>query len=183
MKELIKSSKNGLAILVVAVLVAIPLATALAIGVGSKVSNVQLRDSKDNPSWIPHLGKKVVTIFYTDPDEADQNDPASNYLKAKDYSKDNYAGIGIVNMKDAPWKPNTIIRAMVRKKEGQFPGAIFLTDPDHLLKNAWGLGNCDDKAAVLIIGKDKKVYYFKKGAVPSSEFAQMDKIINDLMKK
>ncbi len=183
MKELFKSSKNGLAILVMAVLVAIPLATVLAVGVGSSVNNVQVRDANDNASWIPHLGKKVVTIFYTDPDEADQNDAVSNYLKAKDYPKANYAGIGIVNMKDAPWKPDSVIRMMVRKKQKAFPGAIFLTDPSHLLKNAWGLGNCDDKAAVLIIGKDKKVYFYHKGAVPASKYAEMDKIINDLMKK
>ena len=181
METVQKKSKPVLAALVVVLLMGIPLSGALAIEVGSEVSQVKVRDANGNPTWIAHLGTKVVVLLYTDPDEAGQNDPLCNYLKTKKYPKAKYQMTIVMNVKDAPYKPAPVIRMMSRRKAKQFRDAAILTDPAHLLKTAWGLGDCDDKAAVLVIGKDKKVYHYHKGCVPRSDFARIDRAIKELL--
>src|SRR6266498_3634082 len=94
---------------------------------GKSVSSLQLVDPNDQAKAIPFIGEKVVVLFYTDPDEKDVNDPLSEALKAKNYPKDKYAGIGIANCKDT-WIPDAAIRMKARQKEKQFPGSIVLLD-------------------------------------------------------
>jgi len=129
--------------------------------VGKVVSSVKLIDSKNNPKDIPFFGEKVIVLFYNDPDVKDVNDPLSEALKAKNFSKEKYVGIGIANCKDT-WTPNSAIRMMVRKKEKQFPGTVILLDEDLSLAKAWGLGNCDGTSVVVVIGKDSKIKFVKK---------------------
>jgi len=131
-----------------------------AASVGQTLSNVQIRDSSDNPSWITGFGQQVITIFYTDPDVKDVVDPLGDAIKAKNYSRAKYRGVGVVNMKDT-WLPDAAIRMAVRSKEKKF-NTKALTDPDSLLKTKWGLGNCNGYVVVIVIGKDKKVKYIKK---------------------
>ena len=95
--------------------------------VGKTLTTVQLIDPNDNPKAIPFLGEKIVVIFYTDPDVKDINDPLSEAIKAKNYPKDKYSGIGIANCKDS-WIPNAGVRLKVRQKEKQFPGSIFVDE-------------------------------------------------------
>ena len=143
--------------------------------VGQKLWSVKVRDANDKPRWIPSIGKKVVTIFYTDPDVADQNDAFADKLKAVKYPKKYYRGVGIANLKDT-WKPNSIIRAVVRKKIAKYKSTI-LTDPSYLVRYSWGLGKCDGKSVIIVIGIDKKVKYLKKGRMSSGEIKKAMKII------
>jgi len=71
-------------------------------------------------------------------------------------------------MADAPAKPNWIIRAIIRSKIKKYNVAI-LADADRALINQWNLGDCNNKSVVILIGKDKKLKYFKKGALSDSE--------------
>jgi len=129
--------------------------------VGKVVSSVKLVDSKNDPKDIPFLGEKTIVIFYNDPDVKDVNDPLSEALKAKNFSKEKYLGLGIANCKNT-WAPNSAIRMMVRKKEKQFPGTLILLDEKLLLAKAWGLGDCDGISVVVVIGKDFKIKFVKK---------------------
>jgi len=129
--------------------------------VGKVVSSVKLIDSKNAPMAIPDFGEKTIVIFYNDPDVKDVNDPLSDALKAKNFSKEKYVGMGIANCKDT-WAPNSAIRMMVRKKEKQFPGTLILLDEKLLLAKAWGLGDCDGISVVVVIGKDSKIKFVKK---------------------
>jgi len=128
--------------------------------IGKSVSTLSLIDPNDNPKAIPGIGEKVVMILYTDPDVKDVNDPLSIAVREKKYSKDKYAGVGIANCKDT-WIPNAGIRMKARQKEKDFPGSVVLLDEDYDLIKAWGLGDCDEKGVVIIIGKDKKIKYHK----------------------
>lgn len=141
---------------------------ALAVDVGSKVSNVDIRDASNNPARIPNLGTKVLAIFYTDPDVSDQNDPFADLLKANDLPDDKYQGLGIANMAEAPLKPDSLIRAIIRKKIAKYNSTI-LTDPDRILSKAWSLGECNDKSVVIILDKSGTVRYVKYGAMSESE--------------
>jgi predicted transcriptional regulator len=155
---------------------------ALAIRVGDVVAAVEVRDANDNPATIPELGAKVITLFYTDPDVKDQNEPFRDLLKAQNLDPAKVRGVGVVNMKDT-WKPNFAIRGAVRDKLKKFPLAVILTDPDHVLKNSWNLGDCDEKDVVVIIGKDRRVAFFKAGKLDSAEMEQALRIVRDLMTK
>lgn len=151
------------------------------ISVGEIVSNVTIKDSSDNPAQISDLGKKVLTVFYTDPDVADQNDLLADMLKAEKFSKEKYRGVGIGNLKDS-WKPDSLIRAAIRKKERKYDSKI-MTDPDNLLKNAWNLGDCNEKSVVLVIDKQRRVQFFKKGALSEAERKTVLELIKKLMEQ
>ena len=155
------------------------LGSAWALSVNDTVRNVQLRDAEDEPLKIPNLGKKVLTVFYTDPDEADQNDPFADLLKAAKLPKEKYQGIGVANLKDT-WKPNFAIRAMVRRKIKKYNSTI-LTDPEHLLKKAWKLGDCNETSLVIILGPDKKVHFIKRGKMSKGDMDTALAKINELI--
>ena len=128
--------------------------------IGTTVNKQVLNDPNDNPKVLPFLGEKVLAIFYTDPDEKDVNDPLSDAIKAKNFPKDKYAGIGIANCKDT-WIPDAAIRMKARQKEKQFPGSIVLLDTKKILSASWGLGDCNNMGVVIIVGKDLKIKYIK----------------------
>jgi len=178
-----KQLKKLNSITLMTILVISVAATAVfALSKGTKVSNVQIKDANDKPATIPHFGKKVLIVMYNDVDVADQNDPFANVVKDAKIDGKKLKAIGVANMKDAPWKPNSIIRHMVRKKIKQFPGTIILTDPDYTLRNAWGLGNCNEKSVAIVVGKDKKVHYYKKGKLSAAESQEALAIIKKLVK-
>ncbi len=154
---------------------------AFALKAGDGVSNLKLRDAEDEPANIPDLGRKVLAVFYTDPDVKDQNEALRDALKAANLDKESYRGLGVVNMKDT-WKPDFAIRKVVRDKIAKFK-AVILTDPGYILRDAWRLGDCDDKDVVIIIGKDSKVKFIKMGKVGSGEFASITALIQEEMKK
>jgi len=149
--------------------------------IGTQISNVNVRDANDKPIKIPDLGKKVLVIFYTDPDVPDQNDEFADLLKTAKFPEQKYRGIGIANMKDT-WKPNFAIRVVVRSKIEKYKSTI-LTDPSYILKNDWKLGDCNDKSVVLVLGQDRKVHFFKKGRLSKEEqqlaLSTVTKLIKD----
>lgn len=136
--------------------------------VGDKLQNPEVRDAKDQPAKLPEWGSKVLLILYTDPDEADQNDEFADMVKAANLSKDTFQSMGVANMQDAPAKPNWIIRRVVRKKIEKY-GTTILTDPKHLLIDAWKLGDCNDKSVVMMVDKEGTLRYFFKGKLPEEE--------------
>jgi hypothetical protein len=148
--------------------------------VGQELSNVQIRDADDQPTWIPHFGKKLIGIFYNDADEADMNDPLADTVKAKNFDESKYQGIGIGDLKDSKF-PNFIIRKIIRGKIEKYQATI-LTDPDLALAKAWDLGDCNNTAVFILIGKDKKVRYIKKGPIRGTEIEAIVKLIEDLIK-
>jgi hypothetical protein len=152
-----------------------------ALTVGDQITNVNLKDSNDDPATIPDIGKKVLIIFYTDPDVSEANEPVRDALKAKGLDKSKYRGVGVVNMKDT-WKPNAIIRTVARSKEKKFK-SLILTDPGYLLKDAWKLGDCDDKDIAILVGKDKKVKYISYGKIRGEEIQKVVALVESEMAK
>jgi len=159
------------------------LAAALVLGatgiwaarVGDLVNNVTIKDAEDNPKKIPDFGKKVLFIIYADTQTADDNDPVAEAVRELKLDKTKYTGLGIANMKDS-WVPDGIIRMVIRKKIEQFKRTI-LADDDHVVAKAWGLGDCDDKSVVLVIGVDKRLKYIKKGKVRGAEIQKVIDVI------
>lgn len=134
--------------------------------VGRTVKSIQLTDANDKPQGIPFLGQYVVSVFYTDPDQKDVNEPLSAALAEKNFSGSKYKGMGIGNCADT-WLPNAAIRMGTRQKQEKYPGAVILLDQESKVSKEWGLGDCDDAGVVIIIGKDCKIKYMR--AVKSQE--------------
>ncbi len=136
--------------------------------VGDKFENPEVRDAKNAPAKLPEWGSKVLLIMYTDPDEADQNDKFADEVKASNLPKEQFQSMGIANMKDAPAKPDWIIRRVVSKKIAKY-GTTILTDPDRLFAKAWNLGDCNDKSVVLFVDKKGILRYLYKGQLNDAE--------------
>lgn len=130
-----------------------------AASVGQELSNPQIRDAEDKPATIPNFGTHVIGLFYSNTAASDLSDQMADAIKAKNYNKDVYTGLGVANMKDSS-VPNFVIRKIIRGKIEKYKSTI-LTDVDLTLPKAWGLGNCKDKSVFVLIGKDKKIKYIK----------------------
>ena len=133
--------------------------SAFATAMGQEVSNPQIRDADDKPATLPDFGTHVVAVTYADSSASDLGDPMNDAMKAKNYNKAVYRGVGVANMKDST-APNWIIRKMVKSKIEKYKSTI-LTDVDLSLAKTWGLGNCKGKSVLIVIGKDKKVKYIR----------------------
>lgn len=156
-----------------------------AASVGQVVDNPQIRDANDNPATIPDFGTHVVGLTYANTGAADLGDPLADAIKAKNYDKAVYRGLGVANLKDSPI-PNFLIRKIVRGKIEKYKATV-LTDVDLTLPKAWGLGDCNDKSVFVIVGKDKKIKYLrytdKKTPWTPAEISSVIKLIDDLVKK
>jgi len=159
--------------------------SVIAASVGQEVSNPQIRDADDNPATIPDFGTHVIALTYADSSVSDLGDPLNDAMKAKNYSKTVYRGLGVANMKDST-APNFLIRKIVRGKIEKYKSTI-LTDVDLTLAKAWGLGNCKGKSVFVLIGKDKKIKYLrytdKDKPWTKTEIDAVLKTVDDLIAK
>ncbi len=160
--------QGALSALMLSAFLALPGSALAEPKAGDKLENPEVRDAKDQPAKLPEWGNKVLLIMYTDPDEADQNDKFADEVKAANLPKEFFQSMGVANMKDAPGKPNWIIRRVVRKKIDKY-GTTILTDPELLLAKAWNLGDCNDKSVVLFVDKKGVLRYLYKGQLSESE--------------
>jgi hypothetical protein len=78
--------------------------------------------------------------------------------------------------------PNFMIRSVVRGKIEKYKSTI-LTDPNHLLSGAWGLGDCNNASVVLIVGKDKKVKHVQRGEIRGKDIETIVQLIAQLIKE
>ncbi|MCP4135504.1 MAG: hypothetical protein GY754_31335 [bacterium] len=139
------------------------------------LNNIKLTTSHDKTISIPEFGKKAIVLIYSDYDARDFNEPLSQISK-KHKSIDSYKGIGVVNLKDNPTiLPNWLVKAVVRSKEKKNKTQL-LFDESYKLKNKWGLGNCNNKSVIIIIGKDKRLKYLKKISSQQQSRAEIPRI-------
>ncbi len=172
---------SAIKILFTLLLVFIILPAGFALTPGTVVNSIKIRDANNDPAYIPDIGKKVVTIFYADPDVSDVNDPLADALKARKFSKAAYKGMGIANLADTG-KPNFIIRMVIRRKIKKYNSTI-LTDVDKTVAKKWNLGSTNGFSIVIVIGKDKKVKYIEKVKTEAQSKAIIGKVIGIIEKE
>lgn len=144
--------------------------------VGTKVSQTSVRDSNNDPVELPYFGEKHLLIFYPDPDHASQNQEFTDYLEENQIDSDNIYGFGVVNLKDAPLYPNSLVRSIIRKKERK-TGATIYTDPDHLLRDAWGLGEVNNLFTILFVTREGEIAFLKKGELTEQDQKEFFEVI------
>ncbi len=156
----------------------LPLAAEAQTGdvTGKMMTSLMISDANNQPKQIPFVGEKVLLIQYTDPDVKDVNDKLSEAVKAQKFDQNKYQGIGIANCKDT-WIPNAGIRMKARQKEKQFVGSVIMLDENLILANALGLGDCNGKGVLLVVGKDKVIKYMKMVATEEESQKATDEVV------
>jgi predicted transcriptional regulator len=171
-------------ILVIACLTVFLISSAAGAGelkVGERAPDFTLQDPSGKAYTLeaPEFRGKVLSVFYVDPDEADMNEHVSEALKKAADSgtldRTYYKGFGITNLK-ATWKPNVIIKAIVKSKQEKYK-SIILLDYDFTILNLWGLKN--DSSNLVILDKDRVCRYLYKGRIPESEIPGIISIIKE----
>lgn len=141
-----------------------------------RVGNVTILDLEGNKASLPNFGKKNLMIFYIDPEKHKQNEAFTIEMEENHKAEgDNLYGFGIINAADA-WYPNKMIRSMARKRTEK-NGATVLTDQDHILSTAWGLGDCNDAFVLLVVSKEGELVYCKKGELSRKDIDEFYKFI------
>ncbi len=148
-----------------------------ALEVGDIVENVQIRDAHNKPMYIPALGKKMLLIFYPDPDNPSHNKEIGDAMKKTNFGLKHFMCMGIVNLKDAPLYPDWLLRIVIRRELASHDKAVIYTDPNHILKKAWNLGDCNNRFLVLLIDENRRVLLFKRTKMTQKEIKWVIKTI------
>jgi len=155
-----------------------------ALSVNQVLTNPVIKDPGDQAASIPDFGSKVLTIVYSDSDASDICDPIIDGLLVKNYPESKKGGVGIANLKDSPY-PNWILRKVLKRKVEKYHKVILLDD-NHKIPEAWGFGDCNNKAVYIILGKDKKIKFFriydKKNRPTQDDIDSAAGIVDALMK-
>lgn len=156
--------KKGFILAIVAVLFAV---SAQAQTLPRKVENVTIKDLYGNPTSLPHYGEKNLLIFYVDPDAylaLNKNNKFAEELEANGRAAGpGIYGFGILNFPDT-FLPKEMLRKICRKRVEK-NGATIIDDSEHIFKNAWNLGNCNQKFMLLIVSKSGELVYVLKDEV------------------
>ena len=135
-----------------------------------KVRNLELIDLNGNPVTLPMWGEKNLMIFYVDPDHHKQNQAFTEEMEENHRAAgDNLYGFGIINLKDS-WYPvsDNTVRNMARKRTAK-NGATVISDPNRLVSEAWGLGDCNNQFVLMIVTKEGELVYVHKGEYTEKE--------------
>ena len=150
-----------------------PKTTSEMVALPHAVENPELCDMKGNPISLPKWGEKNLLIFFVDPDSflgGNKNKKFADEMQANQRAAgDNIYGFGIVNTADTAVFPN-LIRAIVHKRVVKEAGAEAFDDRYGKLAESWGLGDCNNKFAIMIVSKEGELVYCHK-----EEFTEEDK--------
>ena len=134
----------------------------------------------DGTAWNSKMLKdKVYVLFYVDPDKKEDNEAFIDALHEKNYDKEKYGSVAIINLK-ATWLPNFAIEKKLKSKQKEFPNTLYAKDKTKYLVKEWELA--DDASNILIFDNDGKLIYQHEGTVTDEEmqkaFALIEKNLN-----
>ena len=142
-----------------------------------KVSNVTVLDLDGKETQLPNFGKKNLMIFYIDPDKHKQNESFTVEMEENHKAEGpNLYGFGIMNLADAPMVPNKVAGALAKKRTEK-NGATVLSDQSHAVRDAWGLGDCNNMFVLLVVSKEGELVYCKKGELSRQDIDDFYKFI------
>ena len=129
-----------------------------------KVKDVTLSDLYGNSVSLPYFGKRVLFIFYIDPDTAlsgNKNIAHSEVIESSGVlSCDNIFGFGVLNLSDT-LLPDRLIRSLTRRRTARNQGYV-LVDRNHTLANSWQLGDCNGKFCFMVVDTNGNMTYLEK---------------------
>ena len=149
-------------------------------GLPRKVENVTIKDLYGNPATLPYWGEKNLLIFYVDPDAylaMNKNNKFAEELEenCRAAGPEIY-GFGIMNFPDT-WLPKKLLRNICRKRVEK-NGAIIIDDSEHIFRNQWNLGNCDNKFMLLIVSKEGEIVYILRDDIDKEGKEEFYRIVD-----
>lgn len=135
----------------------------------------------DGTAWHSKMLKdKVYVLFYVDPDKKGDNEAFIDALHKKNYDKEKYGSVAIINLK-ATWLPNFAIEKKLKAKQKEFPNTIYAKDKTKYLVKEWNLA--DDASNILIFDKEGKLIYQHEGVVTDKEMQKAFMLIEENLNK
>jgi len=156
-----------------------------ALNMGEIPKNISLSGDNggkvDSSAWHSKMLKnKVYLLLYVDPDKRADSEAFVNALHAKNYDKEQYGSVAIINLK-ATWLPNFAIEKKLETKQKEFPNTLYAKDKTKYLVQEWELA--DDASNVLIFDKEGKLIYQHTGIMTEDKmqkaFALIEKNLNN----
>lgn len=162
-------------------LLLIPSLSFAQLKVGKPLPEVSISDKQGGlvvgGAWSSNRIKgKVTTLMYVDPDEKTLNEHVEQALKKENFPRDKFHSIAVVNTA-ATWKPDSMIKSVLKNKQQEFPDSEYVMDRNKVLVKEWGLG--DDTYHILLFGKDGSVLYEKKGALNTQEVQKLIRLVRE----
>lgn len=124
--------------------------------------------------------KKVLVIFYVDPDVKDKNEEISERLNKRNFPKEDVQYIGMINLA-ATWLPNFAISGALKKKQKKYPATLYLRDYDKKAVKVWKVA--DDENDIIVLNSEGVVSYHKFGYVNKEEGDQLMELLEKLVKE
>lgn len=140
-----------------------------------KVEDVTLSDLQGRSASLPYFGKKVLFIFYIDPDTALSGNRNITHADTIESSgvlcSDTIFGFGVLNLKDT-FLPDRLVRSLTRRRTARNHGCV-LVDSDNLLANSWQLGDCNGKFCFMIVDTSGRLVLLEKSELTDSELSEL----------
>ena len=132
-------------------------------------------------SWNSNtlLGKTTM-LMYVDPDEKGKGEIFKPTIAGfeKDLDFDKFQIFVIIK---ATWKPDALIKKVMKSKVDAHPKRTYILDADAVLVKGWNLP--DDEYNTLIIDKEGKVIYQHKGQWNDDEMKKVDTVVRQAVSK
>lgn len=127
------------------------------------------------------LQGKTTMLMYVDPDEKNKGEVFKPTIEAfeKDLDFDKFQILVILNL-DATWKPDFVIRTLMKSKLADYPKRTYILDTGSVLVEKWGLAN--NEYNTVIINDERKVIYSHSGEWKDGEMSKIDTIVRSEVK-
>ncbi len=122
------------------------------------------------------LKGKTTMLMYVDPDEQPKGEIYKPTIEAfeRDLDFNKFQILVILNLK-ATWKPDFLIKSLVKNKVGDYPKRIYILDKNSILVKSWGLA--DNEYNTLVLNKQAKVIYSHSGIWKDGEIDKINSLI------
>ncbi|BAF69621.1 YtfJ family protein [Nitratiruptor sp. SB155-2] len=155
----------------------------MALEIGTIPKRVVLEKDKGgtidgSPFDTASMKGKVYLVIYSDPDKRDLNEPFFEKVKAKNFDRNRYTSIAIINMA-ATWIPNFLLNAILKAKQKKYPYTVYVKDNKKVLVHAWQLP--DNDQVVMIFDQNGRVQYIGHGKLSQKEQERALHILEELI--
>jgi len=134
-------------------------------------------------AWNSEMFKgKTTLLMYVDPDEKSKGEVFKPTIEAfeKELNFDTFQIVVIINL-GATWKPDALIRTMMKSKITDYPKRTYVLDVNSALVKGWSLP--DDEYNTLVLNKEGKVVYQHAGSWDEKQMKKADAVVRSLVKE
>jgi predicted transcriptional regulator len=168
----------------------LPILTAIGISADVSIGKILPQVTLDHKNGGYFSGKawnssmlkdKTTMLMYVDPDEKDKGEVFKQTIERLEREVDfkKFQIVVVLNL-GATWKPNMLIKKLMKDKLKTYPKRIYVFDNNSLLVKKWGVKN--DAYNVLLINRKMELLYNHSGKWESGKIKKLDSLIRSQIK-